>query len=497
MKFRLSLATATALGLLMGGALAGDNNKAFSIQDGADNTLSVTQNGGKNVAGQVGTNAHLKQTGDANSMKVTQTGNNNRVATNWPSEGNRGAHQAGNLNKLTLTQTSFGYDQHGNGHVIHTIRQTSSPTATGNTGDTNTATIIQRGAAVTGVVGQGPSAGHQITRVEQKHTGGAGNSLNITQDGAYSAHYGGGQNNQIGTVKQDGSDNTATISQNGTGPVQTTSGQQQRGPSNIIGTVQQIGDSHSASVRQNGFQNYITTVDQSVSNNSAIISLTGDGNGATRGSGHPTVGVLLGAAGIAGAAASSVVQGGGSYNQVQYTVSGGNDNQFGFRQNGDSNEAINIRITGNGNHLGVNQNGTANGLDLGRIDGDDNVIGLKQNGTENLAKVNVDGSSNVGFHDFTTGNGLGLTAGLLEQSGSFNEVSLRVSGSNNVFASLQSGLLGSGDDNKITARQLGDWNEAAVKQLGDSNAATVTQGGSFNDANVSQTGTSNVATIVQ
>lgn len=492
MKSKLALSTATALGLLMGGALAGDNNKTVSVQDGNDNKLRVEQDGSNNVAGNRTThyNEYLKQAGDNNLMDIQQTGNSNQVARNGP--GNSGAFQTGNLNKLTLTQTSFGYNQHGNGHQIDRIRQNSSDSATGNAGDTNVATITQKGTTAT-IIGQGPSAGHYIGVITQTHSTGAANSLEIEQAGAYSAHYGGGQNNRIGTVTQNGSDNSATLKQDGTGPVQTTSGQQQRGPSNVINTVDQQGSGHDARVTQNGFQNYVAKVEQSSSDNSALISLTGSGNGATRGSGHPGVGALVNGASAAGAAASSVVQKGGSNNQVEYTVFNGDDNQFGFYQDGAGNLAVDIRITGDGNNLGVHQTGTDNWLELATIDGSDNVIGLKQDGIGNAAVVTVTGDRNVGNHSFGNSDFVaplvlahGLTAGLLEQYGNGNEVSLVVDGTDNKFASLQGDRSTKGNNNKITAKQDGTWHQAAVVQIGNSNVASMDQSGSGNSVSISQ-----------
>lgn len=488
MKLKIALMTATAIGLSTGVALAGDNNKTYSVQTGSDNVLSVDQDGSNNVAGsRTNFNEYLKQAGNKNLMEINQTGNSNGVARTWASDS--GAFQTGNLNKLTLSQTSFGYNQHGNGHIIEHIRQNSSNAATGNTGDTNTANIVQRGTADT-ITGQGPSAGHWINVIVQTHTTGAANSLDIEQAGAFSAWYGGGQNNRIDTVRQNGAGNTATISQNGTGPVLSTSGQQQRGPANVIQRVEQIGVGHDATVTQNGHQNYVEKVEQTSSDNSAIISLTGDGNGATRNGGypggHPSVGLLFGAAGVAGAAASSVVQGGGSGNQVQYTVSGGNDNQFGFYQLGDDNQATGISITGDDNHLGVYQSGNDNKLVLAEIGGNDNVVGLKQIGNDNTANLTINGDRNGGYNSFTSPIiPLGLTAGLLEQSGgNFNNVTLTVSGSDNVFATKQIG-----SNNTITGTQdqsglLG--NQVAVVQLGNSNTATFTQTGSGNAASISQ-----------
>lgn len=491
MKIKLTLATATAIGLMMGTAWAGDNNKSFSVQDGNSNALSVDQDGNNNVAGiRTNFSEYLKQDGDDNLMVIKQTGDNNKVARNGPSVS--GAFQTGNLNKLTLSQTSFDYGHYTNGHVIDRIRQNSSDTATGNTND---ATITQRGTDAT-ITGQGPSAGHYIGIIQQTHTLGDANSLTIDQAGAFSAWYGGnGQNNRIGTVTQNGSGNTATLNQDGTGPVLTTSGQQQRGPSNVIQSVDQQGSGHEAKVTQNGFQNYVGQVKQSDLDNSAIISLTGDGNGATRQTGHPIAGVLVRGAGAAGALASSVVQGGGSNNQVNYTVLNGNDNQFGFKQNGNGNQALGILITGDRNQLGVNQNGDNNQLSLSTIDGNDNIIGLKQDGSSNVASLNVAGDRNVGFNDFTGGpagalaTSALLTPGLLEQSGTFNQVTLTVdNGFDNVFASLQdnSASPSAGAWNVIVATQTGSDNQAAVVQVGNNNTANLSQTGGMNDASISQ-----------
>jgi len=497
MKMKIAFATATALGLLMSTAMAGDNNKTKIEQLGSDNDASVKQDGSNNIAGSRTTyNEYLKQDGNNNLLTITQTGNSNVVAGTGPA--NSGAFQTGNLNKLTIEQTSYGYNAYANGHRIDVIRQDSSSSATGNVGDTNTAKIVQKNTTDS-IVGQGPSSGHKIGVIMQNHTVGAKNMLDIEQVGSYSGWYGGGQNNLINSVKQNGSGHQATIKQNGTGVVLSTSGNQQRGPANVVNVVDQQSNDNVANITQSGFRNYVEKVSQSGgSGNTATISLIGSHNGATitgwnQGpwgwSGVTAMGMFKAdrGAALAGVATSSAIQI-GTGNQISYTVDGGDSNQFGFYQYGTGNLATGITITGDANELGVNQAGDRNSLTLSAISGDENIIGLKQNGSDNVATINVSGNRNVGFNDFTGGpagdlaTSAGLTAGLLVQDGLGNSVSLTVTnGDNNVFASLQDG-----DTNVITATQSGSSNEAAVAQIGNGNAANVSQSGGGNSASIQQ-----------
>ncbi|MEP9374467.1 hypothetical protein [Mesorhizobium sp. KR1-2] len=489
MKLKLAFATATAIGLLMGGAMAGGNNWSSLIQTGNSNTgkidqsgtgnntrifqgkagakgnhneATVTQNGEGNSAGvrpftdDNNERFSLFQYGDYNKLGVTQTGNGNNVGweagnsnnpfsqqVTWDAAGDGpGVKQTGNKNELTIDQNAVGYV---GGNMVGNVRQTGSPSASALT---NSLKIDQK------------ARGNYVGFVKQNNNGSGtdaaqANKITITQNG----NAGNGRNH-IYNVTQ-------------------------------IGTVNTIG------VEQVGEWNQVRKAEQDGSGNKITLSLTGRFNGATRNESGASL-ALMNGAGAAGASASQVVQRGND-NIVGYSANG-NDNAFGFYQNntgGSGNVATNISINGDRNHLGVYQNGQGNQLKLADIRDSDNVLGIKQTGDFNVASVDMSGNMNGGFSGFTSGGAAGvlaasplangrLTAGLLVQQGNGNDVSLTVSGgSNNVFASLQDNGA-TGTRNTITATQTGSSNQAAVIQLGNMNTSVVSQVGNQNNASISQ-----------
>ncbi len=504
MKFKLLMATATAASVLMTVAAVADSNSSVLNQQGNSNVATVEQSGGTNsragvkvapLTGHPGWyTGELRQNGDHNTMTITQTGDNNTAGDAHLSHSDMdgGVHQTGDYNELTLGQDSRAAGGGTNGNIVHTVQQTSSAAIAG---PTNSAAIIQQRSDT----GPGSlAAQNEITRVLQTHTGGAANTLNITQTGEFSSWYSSfTQGNLISKVEQDGSGNTATIVQKGIGPDVVTSGTQRRGPANVLKILEQTGDLHMATLTQNGFKNYIGTVSQTGGNqNTVSIILTGEGNGGNSSAhvnnGRAAVGALTNGALASGATASNATQI-GSNNSVQYEVAGGNDNQFGFYQDGLGNKAESIYITGDRNQLGVYQEGDRNVLTLAQIDGSDNVVGLRQIGSDNTAALTITGASsdrNGGAHSFTANPALsaGLTAGLIEQLGNWNSATLDVSGSDNVFATKQDSgaYAGSQVTNSIVGTITGNSNQVAVKQIGVDNSITFTQNGGANNAYVTQ-----------
>jgi hypothetical protein len=384
----------------------------------------------------------MSQVGSNNTLSILQTLNGNNVAANGS------VKQLGNHNEADVTQQGGTNNIYGGvGGTVNNIWQTSSTAAAALT---NKVTISQQGAAP-GTYAS-PSGGSDynyapelIGKVEQIHTGGAANTLTLTQ---------------IGGIHSAG---------------------------NTINLAYQNGAGNSGTATQTGRRNFIQTLSQdsslAASGNTYVIAMTGDRNG---------LGGLAGAAAAAGALSSSIVQIGGG-NDVNYQVLGGDDNQFGFRQDGSDNKAIGITVTGDRNDLGVSQTGTDNQLSLGSIAGDDNNVGLVQDGTSNRAEVTI--TSSLGFGDRNGGqNGFthsvpsGLTAGLLEQYGTSNSVTLNVSGNDNVFATKQDNSLTVGGTlkNTIVGTITGDDNEAAVIQVGNNNTTNFTQTGGGNFVSVSQ-----------
>jgi hypothetical protein len=467
MKYKILLSTATAIGLAMGTAWAGSNNKAVVVQgvSGNGNSAAVTQNGGSNNT------AKFIQDGSGNNAVVTQAGNGNSAGDHLQSgpssydssETARGYNfisQHGNNNGLAITQTQNGnfvardgkvvqtgdrnsidITQHGAasaGGRVNTVLQTAG---TGATSATNKLTVLQEGAVPGSYTPSiSPSdynyAYELITKVEQINTGGAANELTLTQKGGVY-----NRANTITSAYQNGADNQGTVTQ--------------VGRSNLLTSLSQTG----------------------AGGNRASVAVTGDRNGA---------GLLTKGAAAAGATTSTVTQT-GTDNLVDYTANG-NDNQFGFYQDGQHNEAVNVQFNGSNNELGVYQRGVHNTLSLATINDSDNVFGVNQVGVDNNASINSAGGQNGGYNSFTAGPAgtLGLTPGLLSQEGTFNQVSLTINGAGNVFASLQNNSGPTGTFNKITASQSGNGNQAAVMQMGNANTSSLTQTGGMNNASISQ-----------
>jgi Curlin associated repeat len=485
MKMKLAFATATALGLVMGAAYAGSNNKSYIDQIGQGNEAFISQTGDNNQAGVDTTKQRIRQDGSYNLLTIDQQSNLSGF-TNQPDQrgakagtGPNGIDQIGNRNELSITQ---------NAGTVAEVQQTSTGASSTHVGTTNKATIEQdksdsnvisqvlqtflgAGAQNDVKINQSTTAngttGNSVSKVSQT---GAGNSIDIKQRVQWNA---------IGEIKQDGIGNTFTVEQEhqfvgGTG-------------GNLVTLGDQKGNGNNASVSQFGAGNKVLLVRQNStgksSGNSAVIELKGANNG---------LGGLDGAAGLAGAASSSVDQIGGG-NAVEYHVLNGNDNQFGFYQSGDGNKAVGIYINGSRNQLGVNQIGYNNKLTLGTVTGSDNNLGLVQWGSDNTATVSISGDFN-GTGSFTgfaqsVASAKNLKNGLIKQTGpglsdgSLNEASLIITNSNNnMFAYLQSG-----DKNKISGEiKGGNGNQVAVAQNGNSNIAVFTQTGGGNNLGITQ-----------
>lgn len=498
MKIRVFLATATAASVLMGavgfaadknvttiiqkgvsatGNLAsvdqsgGDNNLTKFTQEGSYNTVSVEQNGSNNKAG-----AHLRyvadpdasgdtgrnydfilQKGDNNTIDIVQNNKGNIVAV-----GSGHINQFGDFNLIDIEQAGGS----SAGSTVRKIDQTASDSAASRT---NELYITQSGADpnVYPDLPLGSSdynyARALVDTVSQTHTGGVRNLVDIDQTGG--THNAG---NVVSLVSQNGSDNEADIDQSGR--------------LNLLSSLTQMNDGNRATSSQSGYNNHIALISQhstEADGNSASVVQNGTDNGRNG---------LGKAASLVGASDSSVVQFGVG-NIIDYTANG-DDNEFGFHQDGTGNLAQSITINGSRNHLGVFQDGTNNVLQLASIDGDDNVIGIRQVGTDNTVGLTIaaGGDRNGGYHgafDALTA-GPGLTPGLLEQLGVNNEVSLNVSGDDNLFATLQDNESAGSTGNKISGNITGSGNQAAVKQVGDNNTTSFVQTGSNNFVEVIQ-----------
>ncbi len=243
-----------------------------------------------------------------------------------------------------------------------------------------------------------------------------------------------------------------------------------------------------ANLTQSGSQNVIALVSQyspsaggGNNRNVMTVLMSGDDNGG---------GTLTGASALAGATASSLIQGDAvtraSQSSINLTISG-DTNQYGITQYGDQNSVGSVLISGSGNQLGISQNGNRNGLALSTIAGTGNTIGLDQDGDDNVATVIVGGNSNGGGtlagEAGTLAAANGLVSGLVKQDGLNNQATLSITTSdNNQFAFLQDGngnvvdgAIGGGGSNSATVVQIGNTNTSIFTQSGSSNVVAISQ----------------------
>nr|WP_321979830.1 hypothetical protein [uncultured Cohaesibacter sp.] len=509
-KIRLALLAAVASGVVGGGyAYAAGGNDAAIRQNGDGNVASINQS--------AGTDNQFNNTGSGDTSAAFQDGDNNSIT----------AVQSGSSNAIGLTGNQFNTIGDVTYKIGHTgVDRTSwgvpavnydadATSGVAQIGDDNSLDVTQEiGSNIVGGVVQFSSSARSAA--------GQKNELEIDQVG--------GTGNQIKQVLQavaQGSQNTATITQNGSG--------------NVINAVNQIG----------------LDVNGSASNvNSITATINGDSNGTA---------ALSGKALASGATTSELNQM-GEDNSITLNING-DSNAFGVTQNnylGGRNTLSALNITGGGNQLGVLQDANKvstnhNDLTISEIDGSDNNIGVKQignnyglidlqsasnsnliglsqtgtnsatititsgdsndfdalqedynqltitangssnilktmqtasvSGTDNQLTVDIFGSSN-NTTDFTTANAadaIGLTAGELIQTGYGNEATISVGDSSY-----------NSNNNSFALSQLGNSNEATISVTGGSdNQVAVLQSGNSNSSSVAQTGSSNVVGIAQ
>lgn len=375
-----------------------DNNEAFLDQSGIGNSALVDQsaaeasNLGYFKATPTGPSGVIdgiaKQVGDDNSLSVTQTGRGHSVATG-PGQNGR-AEQRGDDNTLTITQT----------------RDVSQTNDFGN----EVALVLQ----------EGDHHSAAITQTAENR----GNLANLRQS-----------NNGAG---EDGNDATITQINTDTG-----NSRNRVMTSTTDGGVNQSGQRNSATVDQDGMRLQLRHLRQTGDDNSASVTMTGSDNG------NAPYGLTVGFSGASGAAGSQVNQI-GNRNQAGLTI-GGSGNNFGTKQEGDDNLALNIDVVGIDNSVGVGQFGDGNEIDLSSIAGNDNSVGFNQTGNDNFASATVNDDNN---------------SALISQVGNDNETWLSVTGDNNIA------VLGmTGNDNYANGQQTGDGNVMTLDFNGNGNNA--------------------------
>lgn len=393
-------------------------------------------------------------------------------------------------------------DQSGSGNSA-LIRQTGADNDAGSTGRNirqvdlrNQLTILQSGNGNAAGLGTNPDAAdagiHQISNRD----GAYGNIIDITQSS---------DNNTVGAVGQTSAGTNTTLQRN------TVAIEQAGDGGNTVGSVTQWRQSSRGNmldVMQTGSGNTLARVIQASpttgggnNRNEAMVNMSGRNNG--------NAGALGGAAAMAGATSSTIIQGDFGIRAARSTATlniSGDRNQFGVTQYGDSNTVGRLTITGDDNEVGTYQNGNGNTITAATVAGAFNTIGAAQLGDLNLAALDVRGDGNGvlslqqglsnevsvmitgndnGWNQSLTGvAGLvagGHPSGIVQQIGDLNLASLTVTGNANAFA-----LVSTGDGNVITGVQTGDANHVAVVQGGNDNTAHFSQIGNGNNAGIAQ-----------
>ncbi len=495
------IASAMLVPLAAANAQTAGDNSVFIGQTGNTNAIAIEQDGNGNVVGGPTDGLPLGQDGRDNQITIRQTGSNNSVATNTrtgvrPSLGlvATGTGQLGNRNVIDIIQDTpfFGFAS----TAIEAIQQQALAAFSAAGAASNELVLRQSslaGAQSVGQVIQTNTAAGPDERVT--------NRVAITQTGDIAG------DNTVVTVLQNGAGNNAGI-------LQTQAGQQ-------IGTVRQIGTENAAGIEQsNGLDNAVLSVEQSgilnrlellqsgsrnqvaqilqnndgvgISGNRVTLTLAGSdngGNGAT-----DNFSIIRNAAAVYQAMILQI----GDDNSVSYVTSDDSTgNLYGFSQEGDGNGATGtvsgdenemaVRQIGDDNSFTFLQNGTANAA-AADFAGERNRVALRQNGTGNLAVVSVSGNSNnalqvTGF----TGDRLavataeGLKPGDIVQAGTLNTVDVIVTGDLNAFAFSQKD-----QDNRIYGLASGTGNQAVVTQAGTANVASFSQRGKGNGLVIQQ-----------
>lgn len=415
MKMKLALTTATAMGLLMGAAWAGNSNKTAASQNGLNNGILVKQNGSGNGAGTPAySNFFLRQNGNNNGIDIEQNGDNQQVGIDnninygnghragfgmpaaldakvgtppWPR--NSGVLQSGSFNSITVRQTDKAPGT-GQGNTVVTVKQESS---VGATESANILSVTQ---------GNGGALAHNLVGdVYQRNTGGAANRATISQTGG-----GYDLGNRILIVTQDGIENNLGITQSGNLNILYSSEQMgalnkvtvtqtggnrnyvalahqvgnindiaitQTGSDNDAGSVTQDGNLNSATVTQIGSSNVVVKVDQDGDGNSAYASFTGSSNG---------VGSFSGEALSIGLNQGTIVQNSHSLsgNNLTYNVNG-SSNLFAFNQDGGNNTITGsvgtLASASNSNQVAISQVGNNNVSSFTQY-GSGNNLGVSQ-----------------------------------------------------------------------------------------------------------------------
>jgi hypothetical protein len=491
--------------LLCGAALPATaqnvSNQAWIGQTGDTNTIAITQTGVGNSAGANASTLEINQEGRFNALTIDQFGWNNKSGSSpvLPADAPQGINQHGDRNSIDISQTDGS--SNGANRVGAVLQE----------GPAKANAIANKLVVVQSAAGGDGSASHAIGFVQQTSTivDLGANIAELFQFGGTAA-----AGNAIERVVQQGYDNLVRIVQAQSDnrvreARQVGSGNafialQGNGSSNTVVDGAQYGELNRATIAQSGNRNYVASVLQNnervaISGNTLVVTLAGDDNGGD-GLGGP------GAFSLASASGVSVYQGTfaqiGDDNDIRFTVNGGDGNLFGVSQEGNGNGAIvAVARRSSANEIAVVQIGDDNNMAAAVI-GEQNAIGttmhgernrvnLSQDGKNNAVSVSIDGNDNNGNSPAMGGFAgelairavaAGLVPGKGLQSGSFNAATIRIA---------------SGNGNLFAFSQHGERNEADFEIVGNSNQSLVTQQGDMNKAQLQQTGTNNSMVISQ
>ncbi len=442
---------------------AGNDIMNLNQLNGALNKFDITQVGDFNLV------TPFNQRGDKNEAKITQTGDRNKFGRviGDPHGNNQNSFNNGLGNKLTIDQTD------SDNEMIFMDQE----------GTNNTATFTQRGD-------------FNFNRADQS---GVNNQMTLDQE---SYNGSASSKNRIDNVYQSGTSNVMTVSQ--------------VGDKNRVDQIRQLNSSNNVSVIQEGDMNTVKYLGQTGDSNTAVVTQKGSGE-----------------------------------NYVGLFTQKGNGNDATVKQDGYKNKIEKIYVEGAGNTTNVTQTGDRNfyGDEHGRVIGDDNIINVTQSGNNNnAARITIDGFdrnvvtiSQIGSANeaastsqVTMGNNnsssvidvRGVDNNLsIEQIGgsnrvdqvwlygSRNKVTFKQDGAMNKIKGVTAGDYSSkidGDDNKVTAEQIGNENLVVngVDVLGSDNIVTLKQDGNKNEFElkgspfenntvmVSQMGDDNVMTTI-
>lgn len=489
------------------------SNEVWIGQTGGTNIVTITQTGRTNLAGADNVDLRLNQNGEFNKLSIDQFGWSNQAGA-APLDGQlRGINQTGDRNEVGIRQHT-GRDAENGTNIVGAIRQ-ESPFLLSRTA--NELTIIQTEESGIGEVVIDSAAAHSIGTVtqtfdDQNAPGASANAASITQRGG-----GFGVGNTLGSLLQEGAENSFLVIQSGQsnrvhdsrqiGTGNDSDIQQQAGEGNLLEFSLQTGTGNISKIHMSGSRNAVQRILQnnqhlgtSAAGNRAKVTLKGEGNGGTGNGG--TGDFLSSAARNVSAAQANVVQLGDD-NDVSITLVG-DDNKFGIHQFGDGNGAVVAVSAVEGqtalrNESAIFQVGDDNDVSH-RVIGNENVgavrqfgernrVKIEQEGDYNLAEIFVRGKDNNATASTFTGTALSVSLAAT----SLQPGTLRQQGMNNTATASVDGI----GDNSFGFHQAGDYNSITSTIDGFRNALAVVQTGNTNRSISVQTGTGNTLGIRQ